>query len=213
MVRWEARHETGQLRSTLGRHSAAIKRLEEENSVLKQDTIAMKEHVLRIEGKNAVMNEQIQQILADPKHDESVQVAFSVVSHNGTFGPVEEDTNIPYDITYTNIGGGWNTEDNVFQALVPGVYQFTASMFASVITSSTYCHIVHTSPSDTIKVASMRAFGHSSYPSGYEGDANSVIIELALGDWVSVQLQSGDGYIWSNSAYVTSTFSGFLLFQ
>ncbi len=165
----------------------------------------MKQDVERLQN-------EMQQMSADLMHDESVQVAFSVVSHAGVFGPVEEDTNIPYEITYTNTGSCWNSEANVFQALVAGVYQFTASMRSNT-DSYADCHIVHTpaSTGQLTRVATM--FGDSSSDGvNPGGDANSVIIELALGDEVSVQLE-GYGRIYSSASRAYSTFSGFLLFQ
>ncbi len=71
-----------------------------------------------------------------------------------------------------------------------------------------FCHIVHSSDSGQTTVASMHGFVGS-----YHGDANSVIIELEVGDAVSVQMLSGGGMLLSSSNSVYSTFSGVLLFQ
>ena len=83
-------------------------------------------------------------------------------------------------------------------------------MFAST-TSATSCDMVHFSQaSGDTTVANMHS---SANAGGYDSDANSVIIELALGDWVYVQLRAGDGRIYSDSSRPLNTFSGFLLFQ
>ncbi len=86
------------------------------------------------------MKQEIQ-LQANLKHDEeSIQVAFCVVSHN-TFG--SENSNVPYEVVYINVGNGWNPTANVFQAFVAGVYQFSASMRSNG-NSMAKCHIVHT---------------------------------------------------------------------
>ncbi len=164
------------------------------------------------------MKQQIQHplhVAANPKHDEeSVQVAFSVASHSN-FGPLETDETVPFEIVYTNVGGRWWTGFNVFQAEVAGVYQFTVSTRHTPSGSSgyRYCHVIHTNPEagETI-VASTGGYISSSSSYSNTGDANSVILELGAGDVVFVRLQE-DGALLSDSTYVFSTFSGFLLFQ
>ncbi len=85
---------------------------------------------------------------------------------------------------------------------------FTASMMTRTdSTASVRCHMVHSNEAGETRVATM--YGMST---GYYADANAVIIELALGDIVTVQLQAGDQIIHSNASTVESTFSGFLLF-
>ncbi len=44
--------------------------------------------------------------------------------------------------------------------------------------------------------------------------SNTIIVEMKQGDLASVQLEaSNGGYIYSDSRYICSTFSGFLLFK
>ena len=75
---------------------------------------------------------------ADYRHDEDPdQIAFSVVSHQD-FGPVEVHSNIPYEVIYTNVGGGWNFTTNAFHVSVAGLYMFTASMVSHTDTNDTY---------------------------------------------------------------------------
>ena len=147
---------------------------------------------------------------ADHRHDEDPdQIAFSVVSRED-FGPVEVDTNIPYEVIYTNVGGGWNSTTNAFYVSVVGVYMFTASMVSHPETNETNakCIIVHSYDGGESVVASLQGLGSSE-----TGDANSVILQLKKGDTVSVQLEEGETKIRSSWAHPRSTFSGFLLFK
>ena len=58
--------------------------------------------------------------VVDLRHDDaSEQIAFSAASYSD-FGPVTIDTIIPMEITYTNVGDGWNSVTNVFEAPVAG---------------------------------------------------------------------------------------------
>ena len=182
----EATLEKEELKST-------IQRLETEINVntLKLENVAMKQQ------------------MTQPRHDEvATQIAFSVASHE-SFGPASpDDVNIPYEIVYTDVGDGWDPLLDAFHAPVAGVYQFIASSYGDS-NSNTYCHIVHSTQTTQTKVASL----YGNYRSnGFSADANSVIIALEEGDYVSVQLQSGGGELFSSSSYVFSTFSGFLLF-
>ena len=122
--------------------------------------------------------------------------------------PVTIDTNISFEIILVNIGSGWFPATNSFLAPVAGVYLFSASMVKTG-SSGTVCHIVHTAegPQES-RVVSMRGYTGTSL----DGDANTVIIELEQGDLVSVQLESGDGEIWSSDEEIYSSFSGLLLF-
>jgi len=147
---------------------------------------------------------------ADHRHDEdSEQVAFSVVSHQN-FGPVEVDTNIPYEIIFTNVGGGWNSTTNSFHASVSGVYMFTASMGSHSDSNDTnvICHMVHSFDGGQTRLATIEGRGE-----GGHSDANSAILEMEVGEVVSVQLQAGEAMVGSSPTRVRSTFSGFLLFQ
>ena len=175
---------------------SVIQRLQADNIALKEDITSTK-HLL-------------EELVHHPRHEEDpVQIAFSVASHE-PFGPAgTNDTNIPYEIIYTNVGDGWDSVLSAFQAPVTGLYQFSASM-RSNSDYYAYCHIVHSSQTAQTKVASM--FGNI-LGIGISGDANYVIIDLEQGDYVSVQLENNDGAIDSYSFYVFSTFSGFLLFQ
>ena len=48
------------------------------------------------------------------------------------------DTNIPFEIVYANIGSGWSSMCDAFQAPVDGVYQFYASMRSEASGSYAY---------------------------------------------------------------------------
>ncbi len=154
-------------------------------------------------------------LMADTKHeDDLIKVAFSVASHS-PFGPVTVDTNIPYEVNYTNIGNGWNSAISAFRAPVDGLYVFSASMRSSFVSfDNAICHIVHTDSVGQSIVASM--YGGFGEGLGAEsGMSNSVIIELERDDYVSVQFSARypDARLYSAEDEVYSTFSGFLLFR
>ncbi len=109
------------------------------------------------------------------------------------FGPVTEDTNIPCEVTQTNIGGGWSSAANAFMATVDGVYQFSASMRpATTATSDPHCNIVHSSDEGQTTVAAMWGWG---YDHVNTDATNSVVIGMEQGHFVSVQLRGEDGAI------------------
>ena len=172
------------------RQSEIINKLQEEN-------IFIKEHIANL-------------VEADTKHDgDENQIAFSVGSEFD-FGPVTDDTIIPFGLIFSNAGGGWSSSINAFQAPVDGVYQFSASIrSASGLVDNANCVLVRTTPTEHIPLVAMFA-GNSG--NGVSGDANSVIVELDAGDFVTVQLKSGISIIASYSDRVFSTFSGFLIF-
>ncbi len=159
------------------------------NVVLTADVAGLKQEIARI----------------DFRHDEDpVQVAFSVVSHND-FGPVNESTVIPFEIVNTNVGGGWSSDTNVFEAPVDGLYQVTASVVSNTTEIYAVCHIVKTSPStgQTTMASLLDWFNN------YSSASNTVIVPLTQSESLSVQLLGG---VTSNSTHTFSSFSGFLLF-
>ncbi len=210
-VMGKAGREIEELRSTL---SAVIRKLEGQNAVIKGQNDVIEGQNAAIERHNSViaaMKGQIEHLTtAGPRHDEeSTQVAFSVVSRN-TFGNVTEDMNIPFEITYTNIGGGWSSVGNAFMAPVSGVYEFTASFRSQGSVDNAWGHIVHSHDAGQTRLASIFGGGPDH---GISGDSNSVIIEVEQGDYVSVQLVGNGAYIYGDSSVTFSSFSGFLLFQ
>ena len=146
----------------------------------------------------------------DHRHDEDPdQTAFSVVSHED-FGPVEVDTNIPYEVIYTNVGGGWSSTTNAFHVSVAGVYMFTATLVSHTDTNDTYVYgkMIHSFDGGQTQVTTLEALGSS-----FTGHACSTILQLEVGEAVSVKLMAGERKIHSTSAGPRSTFSGFLLFK
>jgi hypothetical protein len=116
---------------------------------------------------------------------------------------------IPFEVVYVNIGGGWSPTGNAFTATVGGFYEFTASIVCAGSSEAfVYGHIVHSYGINKTRVATMLSRENGVGDSA----ASSVIIELQQGDYVSVQLQSGDGWITSSANNIWSTFSGYLLF-
>ena len=114
----------------------------------------------------------------DHRHDKDPdQIAFSVVSHED-FGPVEVDTNIPYEVIYTNVGGGWNSTTNAFHVSVAGVYMFTATMVSHTDTNDTYVlgRMIHSFDGGQTSVTTLQAPGNLA-----TGHACSVILQLEGG--------------------------------
>ena len=189
--------------------------LEDENASLKNqmthlaEDLYAKEEAMRkrtesLEDETALLKSQLMHLAAQQRHDNVSGVAFSVASHED-FGT--EDSNIDYPVIYVNIGGGWHEQTHAFQAPVAGVYYFTTSCRSVYGSSDTYVNIVLTTGADQITVASLNTDGDPLTG----GDANSVILQLAALDFVSVHLASGN--LRGDSGAVFSTFSGFLLFQ
>jgi hypothetical protein len=143
-----ARQETEDLRSTLtavieGQTTVIeglVEKLQGQNAVNERQSAVIE----TLKDENLAMKQQIERLVADPKHDEDpVQVAFSAVSHE-YFGSGEVDTNIPFEVVYVNIGGGWSPTGNAFMANVAGFYEFTASIVcAGNSDAHVYGHIVH----------------------------------------------------------------------
>ena len=180
------------------------KRLNNQNVDIKHKLASLQAKMKEHESDIVVLQK------ADHRHDEDPdQIAFSVVSHQD-FGPVAVDTNIPFEVIYTNVGGGWSSATNAFHASVAGVYMFTASIVSHASSNETQvrCRIVHSFDGGQTPVASLQGVG-----SHQAGDANSVILQLEVGEVTSVQLMEGEQVIRSTSSYVRSTFSGFLLFK
>ena len=186
---------------------AVLQRLLDENASIRQDNAALHAAVERLQRETASMKEEsllLKRHLVNSESrysNNSVLVAFSVASTSG-FGPVTQDSNIPFDLVTLNVGDAWKDEDAHFEAPVAGIYQFTASMVSHSTSPWAYVHIVHTDSSGTVVMARLRGGDGGS-------DANSVVMELQEGDVVAVQLEAGDGFTINGSRY--TTFSGFLL--
>lgn len=131
------------------------------------------------------------------------QIAF-FVHREENFGPVSVFTKIPFPNETVNIGGGWQSNIDVFQAPVNGHYFFFANI-RSALDTLPHVRIVHTDMSGDHIVATLVSNGD------YNCAANSGIIYLNMGDYVSVQLNSHQNGIVYSSGSKFTTFSGFLL--
>ncbi len=204
--------ELAYLRHEFDAEKAVTQGLRKELDLETSNVMLLKQQLENNENADQLLKqrqEKTEEILAtvELRHDEEgEQIAFSVATYS-SFGPVSLDSNIPMEITYTNIGGGWNSVANVFQAPVAGTYHFTASMH---VTGSqlALCYIVHSTTVDQTKVAAL----YDGYDDG-QSDANAVILELEAGDYVHFQLAAyADSQIYNTVENVYTTFSGFLLF-
>lgn len=153
---------------------------------------------------NAATKDMIQTINEHIARNVTEQIAFFVHTESN-WGPVSVRTKIPFPFENVNIGGGWQSNIDAFQAPIAGHYFFFASIL-SVPDTRPYVRIVHTPTSGDIIVAGLLSSG-----SMYNGDANAVILYLEEGDYVSVQLNPDASGIVYSSVYKYTTFSGFLL--
>lgn len=173
-----------------------------------EDTLTAIENDLKLEKMmTGSLKHEIQDLKAItiPRHSQGQdQIAFSVYSVNH-FGPTSDYTNIPFPKVHTNIGGAWQAHINSFQAARAGVYLFSASMRGRGDGNAAYGAIVLTTASGSTRTVHLYSRGDI-----YAGDANVVIFEVDVGDFVSVQLNGGE--ISSTSNQIYSTFSGFFLF-
>lgn len=174
------------------------------NGALTGELAATMEHVAILENKLAALELEV---VERPRHITEDHIAFSVESHQN-FGPVTVDTNIPFEVVRTNVGGAWQAHINSFFAPRAGLYLFSTS-FRGNAGGPVYSAIVHTTASE----GSERTASLYSPSDLHTGDANTVILEVDVGDLVSVQLLAeGSGTIESLAANVFSTFTGFFLF-
>lgn len=160
------------------------------------------QHEKMMTGSQKQQITDLQAAIRTPRHVD--QIAFSVYSESN-FGPVSDDTNIPYPYVNTNVGDAWLPQANTFMATIAGVYLFSTSM-RGLNDTTVYVKIVHATSSGSQVAASLY-----SPRDLYTGDANTVILEVDVGDLVYVQLNGGE--ITSSSDNPYSTFSGFLIFN
>lgn len=145
----------------------------------------------------------IQTLQAQIRQNTMGPVAFFVHSENN-FGPVTVPTNIPFPVENVNIGGGWMSHIDAFQAPASGHYFFFTSA-RSDTNSKPHIRIVHTDMSGDNIAASFSSNGD------FDSAATAAIIYVEVGDYVSVQLDSNENGSVKSSGGKYTTFSGFFL--
>ncbi|XP_019634644.1 PREDICTED: uncharacterized protein LOC109477740 [Branchiostoma belcheri] len=135
-------------------------------------------------------------------------VAFSA-SRTTPLGPVTGHTRVIFDHVYVNIGNSYNPDDGIFTCNTAGAYMFTYFMYKAIEVPQMAVYLV---VNNTIQTAIFENNSKMDEESHYSADmsGNSLILELAVGDTVSVVLRKND-YIYSNDYDKYCTFSGFLL--
>lgn len=114
------------------------------------------------------------------------------------------DKIIVYDVVITNIGGNFDGDTGIFTAPANGAYVFMMNIHRAAVTKSPYVKLMK---EGEMQVATYD-YGTSD---AYDTASNSIILELAEGEQVWLQLDQGNE-INSNSNKYT-TFSGYLLFK
>ncbi|XP_078613731.1 uncharacterized protein LOC144883258 [Branchiostoma floridae x Branchiostoma japonicum] len=135
-------------------------------------------------------------------------VAFSA-SRTTPLGPVFSHTRVIFDHVYVNIGNSYNPDDGIFTCNTAGAYMFTYYMYKAVEVPQMAVYLVL---NNTIQTAvfenNLKMDDESHYSADMSG--NSLILQLSVGDTVSVALRKDD-YIYSNNIDKYCTFSGFIL--
>eukprot|EP00058_Branchiostoma_floridae_P007903 XP_002593391.1 hypothetical protein BRAFLDRAFT_206639 [Branchiostoma floridae] len=135
-------------------------------------------------------------------------VAFSA-SRTTPLGPVTSHTRVIFDHVYTNIGNNYNPADGIFTCNTAGAYMFTYFMYKAIEVPQMAVYLVL---NNTIQTAvfenNLKMDDEFHYSADMSG--NSLVLELAVGDTVSIVLRRND-YIFSSDYDKYCTFSGFLL--
>lgn len=190
-------------KSRKSRLEQEIARNEQLRDIFQDEFASLRE---QLTGNIASWDKNIADINEQIIDNDTETVAFFVVSHDN-FGPVTMLTSIPFPVEEINVGGGWKSNINAFQAPVAGYYLFFASAASNY--SGPRTAIIHTDTRGDHIVASMVSGGFEII-----GDANAGIIYLAQNDYVTVRLfPYNNGSLYSTPGVVCSTFSGFILFQ
>ncbi|XP_034067053.1 complement C1q and tumor necrosis factor-related protein 9A-like [Gymnodraco acuticeps] len=131
------------------------------------------------------------------------KLAFSAsLLTSGQGNTEKEDAPLLYKNVFTNIGNHYNLDTGYFTAPARGVYYFR---FTGHLAHSDISMIMKMFMNEDLIVTS----GHHNYGSNYADVSNGVVLQLEVGDVVSVQLR---GKVWDDH-YHRTTFSGFLLFS
>lgn len=143
--------EEKQLRVTLERGlKDEIAKLENEMST---EWNIRKKEIAALTEADAANKEMIRTLVERNAQNVSQQIAFIVHSEE-QFGPVTVDTKIPFPIENVNVGGGWKSHIDAFQAPFAGYYFFSESILSRAGTTPRVS-IVHTDDESGTYVASI----------------------------------------------------------
>ncbi|XP_068444402.1 cerebellin 11 [Clinocottus analis] len=167
---------------------AEADKLKEENEGLKTRLSATEEEINKLKQSNA----------------NAPRIAFSASLAN--FGEIYKgpctDKALIYKRVFSNTGDGYDQNTGVFTAPVGGLYFFSFS---------TYGYNTHNTGAILVKNGALQISTHEGVTvDGSDSSSNAVVLQLAAGDKVSMELWD-DGRVFDNMNGHT-TFSGFLVF-
>ena len=196
-----------EVRSLRGELDSTRASFRQETSLLKQQISALQE---QLNLKDAFFQRKLDEFMANASRatQRPATIAFSVGAHNN-FGPVSTDTDIPFDLVYTDLGGGWQ-HPTAFVTPQSGVYLLFASVASTGSAAPTHAAIFRLHSGSGFEE---RSVGMVSEASGMEGDSNLVLSYLEVGDRISLHLLGTGGEVFSNEDQVYVTMSGFLLYE
>ncbi|RUS82326.1 hypothetical protein EGW08_009916 [Elysia chlorotica] len=118
-----------------------------------------------------------------------------------SFGPVEKNTDVPFDNIVTNIGDGFNNETGRFTAPVDGTYVFSVTVAAQARRRAAVELSLNGRMVMTVWAESLPFWGTSS---------GTAILNMRSGDQVWLVLLQRAAFLYG---YMYSTFSGHCLYQ
>ncbi|XP_051518966.1 complement C1q-like protein 4 [Myxocyprinus asiaticus] len=138
------------------------------------------------------------------------RVAFSVglTDKRRCVGPVRTTAiNVVYQSIFINIGEAYNSTTGVFTVPQSGVYNLALTVFSDAGSPGTPLAVCTSIRRNGVALAALREM----YVQDQEDQATAVLlVELRVGDHVSVSLQAGCWLCDDQNHY--NTFSGFLLY-
>ena len=134
-------------------------------------------------------------LLDDGRHEPVGFTAYAKLDRQYTAGEL-----ILFDATISNIGYYYNADTSMFTCPYDGLYIFSIHFN----TSSDYSMYAH--------IALDNQFLTGTYEENKHGQASAqAVIECIAGQNVWVECSDGSGYMWGDSTYKWSLFSGVLL--
>nr|XP_010794924.1 PREDICTED: protein HP-25 homolog 1-like [Notothenia coriiceps] len=186
-----------QLRMTVS--EPRVKELEKQQEVQATELAVIQQELSTLELRLTV-SEGLIMVLEQQREVRKLAFSASLLT-SGQGNTFQEDAPLLYKNVFTNIGNHYNPDTGYFTAPARGVYYFR---FTGHLANSIKSMIMKMFMNEDLIVTS----GDGRSTDAEDSASNGVVLQLEVGDVVSVQLM---GNVWDDH-YHRTTFSGFLLF-